>query len=128
MQFWINGVDAARADGTMRDSFVHLQPIGGQMIDELFPDDTNGNIYKKRSANPNRDEKRWGVHFEDDVVFAGRLRGFVLPGLPGGLLLVKGQPEAALQVLGRIDADDTREQEARQALAERCEAALAAEE
>ena len=67
VQFQLNGENPARNDDTMRGSYVHLEPIGGEMIDDQFPDDSGGNLYKKRSADPNRDEKRWGVHFEDNV-------------------------------------------------------------
>ncbi len=67
VQFQINGENEARNDDTMRGSFVHLEPIGDEMIEDKFPVNDGGNLYKKRSADPNRDEKRWGVHFEDTV-------------------------------------------------------------
>ena len=67
VQFQINGDNEARNDDTMRGSFVHLEPISDEMIGDKFPANDGGNLYKKRSANPSRDEKRWGVHFEDTV-------------------------------------------------------------
>ncbi|MCH2061569.1 MAG: lamin tail domain-containing protein, partial [Verrucomicrobiales bacterium] len=67
VQFQLNGENQARNDDTMRGSYVHLEPIGDEMIEDKFPSDDRGNLYKKRSADPNRDEKRWGVHFEDNV-------------------------------------------------------------
>ncbi|MFP6873885.1 MAG: lamin tail domain-containing protein [Verrucomicrobiales bacterium] len=67
VQFRINGENEARNDETMRGSYVHLEPIGDELIEDKFPDNDGGNLYKKRSANPNRDEKRWGVHSENNV-------------------------------------------------------------
>lgn len=67
VQFRINGENEARNDETMRGAYVHLEPIGDELIDDKFPLNGGGNLYKKRSADPNRDEKRWGVHSEDNV-------------------------------------------------------------
>jgi hypothetical protein len=67
VQFRINGENEARNDETMRGSYVHLEPIGDELLEDKFPGNDGGNLYKKRSADPNRDEKRWGVHSENNV-------------------------------------------------------------
>ncbi|MFP6904368.1 MAG: lamin tail domain-containing protein, partial [Verrucomicrobiota bacterium] len=70
VQFYINGIDAARNDGTMRGSYVHIEPIGSEYLADKFPNDDAGNLYKKRSAAGDRDEKCWGVHYGTTVAYS----------------------------------------------------------
>lgn len=58
-----NGSDRARTDERMYGRYVHMAALGSEMVDDVFPDDNGGNLYKKASADLNRDLKRWGVHW-----------------------------------------------------------------
>lgn len=72
VQLRLNGVNYARADnrfGVHYGSYAHLQPLDSDFVREAFPDDPDGDLYRKISANPSRDRKRWGVHFENQVVY-----------------------------------------------------------
>ncbi len=72
VQLRINGTNYAN-DGNRPHvhfgSYAHIQPLNGTFAEEAFPDDPDGDLYKKVSANPQRDRKRWGVHFEDQIVY-----------------------------------------------------------
>ncbi len=57
-----NGQDRADDDNTMYDLYVEIEPLDDDFVARAFPDGGAGNIYRKRSANPSRDTKRWGVH------------------------------------------------------------------
>jgi|GEM_PF-664048 len=59
-----NGQDRSRNNSSMYGLYVHVQPPNSAFLKQTFPADPDGNLYRKRSANPNRDRKRWGVHNE----------------------------------------------------------------
>ncbi|MFT4639862.1 MAG: hypothetical protein ACI8T1_003187 [Verrucomicrobiales bacterium] len=50
-------------------SYAHIHPLNGEFIEKAFPEDADGDLYKKVSANPSRDRKRWGVHFEEQIMY-----------------------------------------------------------
>ena len=63
-----NGANRARTGSPMFGHYVLMEPLGDEFLRAHFPD-SGGNLYKKRSANPSRDRKRWGVHFETNVAY-----------------------------------------------------------
>ncbi len=70
IQLRLNGINYANPDnnfGRHYGSYAHIQPLNATFVEKKFPDDSNGNLYRKISANPSRDRKRWGVHFEDQI-------------------------------------------------------------
>ncbi len=72
VQLRLNGINYATKGNRFNvhyGSYAHIQPLNGEFVDKAFPSDSRGDLYKKVSANPNRDRKRWGVHFEDQVVY-----------------------------------------------------------
>ena len=70
VQLRLNTVNHATTNfGRHFGSYVHMTPIGSDFIEDQFPMDSSGNAYSKRSANPSRDRKRWGVHFGDQIVY-----------------------------------------------------------
>ena len=72
VQLRLNGINYANSgnrNGVHYGSYAHIQPLNGEFLDQELPDDANGDLYKKVSANPSRDRKRWGVHFEETVVY-----------------------------------------------------------
>ncbi len=42
-----NGVDETRDDGFDYGTFVHVEPLSAEFVDEKFRDDEDGNLYKK---------------------------------------------------------------------------------
>ena len=56
VQVRMNGNNLARNDGFDHGSLVHVQPLSGEFIDDKFPQDNDGNLYKK--VRPDRD-LRW---------------------------------------------------------------------
>lgn len=68
VQLFYNGDNRARRTSPMFGHYALLEPLGDEFLDREIPDSA-GNLYKKRSANPSRDRKRWGVHFESTVVY-----------------------------------------------------------
>ncbi len=72
VQLRLNGVNYAHSDnryGVHYGSYAHIQPLNGEFIEKTIPQDADGDLYKKVSADPSRDRKRWGVHFEDEIVY-----------------------------------------------------------
>ena len=72
VQLRLNGINYANGEnrfGVHYGSYAHIQPLNGEFIEKTIPDDSDGDLYKKVSANPSRDRKRWGVHFEDRIVY-----------------------------------------------------------
>ncbi len=68
----INGIDQMPPGSqtvSHYGAYVHMQPLGPDLVREQFPGDNGGNLYNKRSADPSRDRKRWGVHFENQIVY-----------------------------------------------------------
>ncbi|MGK0189697.1 MAG: hypothetical protein ACI9R3_005514, partial [Verrucomicrobiales bacterium] len=68
MQLFYNGRNRANRSSPMFGHYAMLEPLGDEFIGREIPDSA-GNLYKKRSASPSRDRKRWGVHFETSVVY-----------------------------------------------------------
>ncbi|MCB1098365.1 MAG: lamin tail domain-containing protein [Verrucomicrobiae bacterium] len=68
VQLFYNGQNRAGRSSPMFGHYALLEPLGDEFLARELPD-SNGNLYKKRSANPSRDRKRWGVHFESTVVY-----------------------------------------------------------
>ena len=56
VQVRINGESITRGDEFDYGSIVHVQPLSGEFIDDKFPNDDDGNLYKK--VRPDR-EFRW---------------------------------------------------------------------
>ncbi|MEM7384061.1 MAG: lamin tail domain-containing protein, partial [Verrucomicrobiota bacterium] len=52
--FTINGEEIS--------SVAVVEPLNGEFVGNHFNGDSGGNLYKKRSAHPNRESKNWGVH------------------------------------------------------------------
>ncbi len=48
---------------------IHVEAYGSEFVSNHFPEDRDGNLYRKRSANTSRDFKRWGVHFERTAAY-----------------------------------------------------------
>ena len=72
VQLRVNGINYANTGNRFNvhyGSYAHIQPLNGEFAEKAFPEDSQGDLYKKVSANPRRDRKRWGVHFEDQVVY-----------------------------------------------------------
>ena len=72
IQLRLNGVNYANPNnnvGAHYGSYAHIEPLNGDFAEKAFPEDSNGDLYRKISANPSRDRKRWGVHFDDQVVY-----------------------------------------------------------
>ncbi|HUF62906.1 MAG TPA: lamin tail domain-containing protein [Verrucomicrobiales bacterium] len=68
----INGIDQmppSSNTATHYGAYVHMQPLGSDFVTDQFPGDDGGNLYNKRSADPSRDRKRWGVHFDTQIVY-----------------------------------------------------------
>ncbi|MFT4547909.1 MAG: VCBS repeat-containing protein, partial [Verrucomicrobiales bacterium] len=63
VQVRLNGVDHSSddQDSKLYGSYVHLEPLGGEFAKHQFPDDSDGNHYKKR-----RPDARWAVRSEAD--------------------------------------------------------------
>ena len=68
VQLFYNGQNRAGRSSPMFGHYALLEPLGDEFLRRELPD-SNGNLYKKRSANPSRDQKRWGVHFDSTVVY-----------------------------------------------------------
>ena len=56
VQVRVNGQNLAEPAGRMFDSYAHVEPLDGDMIDTHFPDDAAGNLYKALRTDDRTDE------------------------------------------------------------------------
>lgn len=57
-----NGTDRSVPDDTMFGQYIEVVPLDSDFAKTAFPDGGDGNMYRKRSAPGDRDQKDWGVH------------------------------------------------------------------